>query len=60
MDRLDRQLLLGRRLGNRLAGERGRDAANDLEQARASGVDDARSAQDVEQLGRALDRVGAA
>jgi hypothetical protein len=52
------QLFLERSLRDRFARERGGDAAHDLQQPSASSVDDARVSQDVEQLGRSLDRVG--
>ena len=55
-----RPLELGRRLGHRLAGDRGGDAAHELEQPRPARVDDARLAQHVELLRRPRDRLLAA
>jgi hypothetical protein len=47
--------LLGGRLGQRFTGEARRQAADELEQARAARVNDARRAQDVEKLPRTRD-----
>jgi hypothetical protein len=58
--RIEAQLLLDRRLRDRLARDDGRDAAHDLQQAGAARIDDARAPQHVQQLGRPLDRVGSA
>ena len=52
--------LLGRRVGNRLAGQGRRDAADDLEQARSAGVDDSGLAQDGELVRGAGERILAA
>ena len=62
MDRVEAGLVgvLGGRVGERLAGERRRDAADDLEQAGSARVDDSRLAQDGELVRRARQRVLAA
>ena len=55
MDRIGRDRLRRRRLGERLAGEVRRDPADDLDEAGASSVDDSRLTEDVELLARLLD-----
>ncbi len=57
VDRLRRELLLGRLGRQLLARQRGGDPPDQLDQARAARVDHARLAQDVELLGRACDRL---
>ena len=52
--------VLGRRIGERLAGQRRGDAADDLEQAGAAGVDDPGLAEDGELVRRARQRILAA
>ena len=52
--------VLGGRIGERLAGQRRGDAANDLQQARAAGVDDPGLLEDGELVGRSRQRVLAA
>ena len=62
VDRVEAGLVrvLDRRVGQRLAGERGCDAADDLEEPGAAGVDDAGLLQHRELLRRARERVLAA
>ena len=51
MDRFERRLLALGRFGERLAGDRGGEPANELDEARGARVDDAGLAQDLELLG---------
>ena len=60
MHRLEGRLLAGRRLRERLAGSRGGEPADELDQARAACVDDAGLAQDLELAGGAGHRLVAA
>src|SRR5258705_9367532 len=61
VDRVVAQVLLERRhLGDRLAGDRGGDAADELDEAGAAGVDDSGVLQDLQLVGGARERVLAA
>ena len=51
MDRFERRLLALGRFGERLAGDRGGEPPNELDEARGARVDDAGLAQDLELLG---------
>ena len=57
VDRVDAELGARRRLGDRLAGGRRGNAAEDLDEPRAAGVDDACVPQDVEHVLRACERL---